>query len=147
MLLSVKGVGQSFTLDPSSNAYPAVNCDQTIFILTNNTGSKIWYRIYLSSDNATWTDVSLLGNAQPLNASASFQISGQSDGYYKIYYSTNNSVNLSSSSLASIRTTVKVSPTITSEVSNLANATCLNIAPNNLSVTASAGSGTISQYA
>ena len=147
MLLSVKGVGQTFSLDPSSNAYPAVNCDQTIFILTNNTGNKIWYRIYLSSDDANWTDVSLLGNAQPLNASATFQISGQSDGYYKIYYSTNNTVNLSSSSLASIRTTVKVSPTITSEVSNLANATCLNIAPNNLSVTASAGSGTISQYA
>jgi hypothetical protein len=96
MLLSKAGMGQSFSLDPSSNAYPAVNCDQTIFILTNNTGSKIWYRIYLSSDDANWTDVSLLGNAQPLNASATFQISGQSDGYYKIYYSTKSTPLISS---------------------------------------------------
>ena len=140
-------MGQSFALDPNSNAYPAVNCDQTIFILTNNSGSKIWYRIYLSSDDANWTDVSLLGNAQQLNASASFQISAQNDGYYKIYYSTNNTVNLSSSSLPSIRTTVKLSPTITTEVSNLDIQTCLNVAPNNLSVSANAGSGTISQYA
>ena len=147
MLLSKVGVGQSFTLDASSNAYPAVNCDQTTFILTNNTGSTIWYRLYLSSNDIDWTDISLAGSSQRLNAGATFSINVQSDGYYKIHYAGSTTVSLSSSSLPSIQTIIKSSPTIITEVSNLDYAICLNSTPTNLSVTANAGSGTISQYA
>jgi hypothetical protein len=143
------GVGQTFTLDPSSKAYPSVNCDQTTFLFFNNTVNPIWYKIYVSSDDGTtgWTDITTAFTPQRVNAGIQIPINVVNDGYYKIYYSTNNTVNLSSLSLASIRTTIKESPTITSQVSNLDIQTCLNIAPNNLSVTASAGSGTISQYA
>ena len=147
MLLSVKVVGQTFTLDASSNAYPVVNCDQTTFILTNNTGSTIWYRLYLSSNDIDWTDISLAGSSQRLNAGATFSINVQSDGYYKIHYAGSTTVSLSSSSLPSIQTIIKSSPTIITEVSNLDYAICLNSTPTNLSVTANAGSGTISQYA
>ena len=149
MLFAKVGVGQTFTLDPSSKAYPSVNCDQTTFLFFNNTVNPIWYKIYVSSDDGTtgWTDITTAFTPQRVNAGIQIPINVVNDGYYKIYYSTNNTVNLSSLSLASIRTTIKESPTITSQVSNLDIQTCLNIAPNNLSVTASAGSGTISQYA
>ena len=140
-------MGQTFTLDASSNAYPVVNCDQTTFILTNNTGSTIWYRLYLSSNDIDWTDISLAGSSQRLNAGATFSINVQSDGYYKIHYAGSTTVSLSSSSLPSIQTIIKSSPTIITEVSNLDYAICLNSTPTNLSVTANAGSGTISQYA
>ncbi len=147
MLLSNVGMGQTFTLDASSNAYPVVNCDQTTFMLTNNTGSTIWYRLYLSSNDIDWTDISLAGSSQRLNAGATFSINVQSDGYYKIHYAGSTTVSLSSSSLPSIQTIIKSSPTIITEVSNLNYAICLNSTPTNLSVTANAGSGTISQYA
>jgi hypothetical protein len=147
--LSKVGMGQSFTVDlATSKAYPSINCDQTTFILTNNTGSTIWYRLYVSADNiSNWIDISLAGAAQRLNAGATFSINVQSDGFYKIYYASTNAVSLSSSSLPSIQTLIKSSPTISTEVSSLNDATCLNTSPNILSVTASAGSGNISQYA
>ncbi|MFM1930228.1 MAG: hypothetical protein RL387_1556, partial [Bacteroidota bacterium] len=147
-MLSKVGMGQSFTVDlTSSKVYPSINCDQTTFTLTNNTGSVIWYRLYISNDDLNWTDISLAGSSQRLNAGASFSINVQSDGFYKIYYASSSTVSLASSSLSSIQTIIRSSPTIVTEVSNVNYATCLNAIANTLSVTANAGSGTISQFA
>ena len=58
----------------------------------------------------------------------------------------NNSTSCVSVTRTSVSLIINALPSIISEVSNSDIATCLNVAPNFLTVTANAGSGTISKY-
>ena len=73
-------------------------------------------------------------------------VTGVAGGSTNISYTVTDSKGCISPSSAAFSVTINALPSIISEVSNSDIATCLNVAPNFLTVTANAGSGTISKY-
>ena len=129
-MLSFQGWGQTFVVDETiSKVHPDINCDVTYFLLTNNTISPIYYRIYFSVDNGSsgWNDITTGTLAQRVGVGIQVPMNYQNEGFYKIYFSSSSTVSLSSSSLPSIQTIIKSSPTINTEVSNLDYAICYNL--------------------
>ena len=122
-MLSFQGWGQtSFIVDETiSKVYPNINCDVTYFLLTNNTISTIYYRIYFSVDNGSsgWNDITTGTLAQRVTVGSQVPMNYQNEGFYKIYYSSSTTVNLTSSSLTSIQTLIRQSPTASNVPTNI----------------------------
>ena len=153
MLLSVSDVsaigtsGPTFDISPSGNilSNDGKYCGRLKFTATNpysySIDIEIWSKLTSSSGPYSFSGISL-----SINPNSSNQLTAVTSGdysYYAVFTKTSDLSFISNTSGAPIRGIVYALPTITSQVSNSDIQTCLNIAPNNLSVFANAGSGTI----
>jgi hypothetical protein len=151
MLFANVGVGQ-YTFSRVSN-YIGWNCDNAKFQIDNSSGASIKYEIWYSI-SSTGTFQKQPGTFTISNGTQ--EVDYQNEGFYYAIFidpSCNSSSNISCIIRDSrndgglLQVDFYTFPIITSQVSSIDNPTCLNIAPNALSVTANAGSGTISKYA
>ncbi len=118
---------------PTSNSPQCA--DVGVVTLTANgsaPGGETWY----------WQDVNATGTSTSYPATSTYNAT--STGTY--YIRSQNNSTLCWSAAASVAVTINALPTISSHPSTGTQTLCINATPTDLSVTAAAGSGTISSY-